>query len=217
MRSTTFLATTFTAAVGLLALAALLAPGAAAQQAGGDAGGAPPGPDAGGGPPALLRTERATRIVPALEAAIARARKEPVLDAGYLKQLEDALEHARALTKAVHAAELSEDEKTTLRDELGVPGAGPGAGGAPGGQNDWVQRTLERAFDGAELTEEEESAATPIISEWYTAWWPAWQARDTKTQSDLKRDRDEKLEKAIGKKKARKVINNLNSMGPGKR
>ncbi len=40
---------------------------------------------------------------------------------------------------------------------------------------------------------------------------------DSKKTSDLKRRRDDDLEKAVGKKKAQKIINNLNSMGPGRR
>ena len=40
---------------------------------------------------------------------------------------------------------------------------------------------------------------------------------DSKKQSDLKRKRDDDLEKSVGKKKAQKVINNLNAMGPGRK
>ncbi len=72
---------------------------------------------------------------------------------------------------------------------------------------------LARAFEDARLTEEEETKATPIISEWYGKSMSAWRDRDSKAQSDLKRERDKKLKKILGRKKAQKIINNLNSLG----
>ena len=75
-----------------------------------------------------------------------------------------------------------------------------------------AQQFTAKAFDGADLSEEEQIKASTAISEWWDKAKLAWGGGDSKKVSDLKRDRDDKLEKLLGKKKAQKVINNLNGM-----
>ncbi len=185
------------AAIVIFAAVAVLTGGALAQQMG-DAPAAPP-----------KRLERAAHIVSALEQALTRARAAEVLEGGYIETLEAALVHAHAMTKPVTAAELTDGEKESLRDELGAP-AGDDA--ADGRRPDWAERALGRAFEDAGLTEEQEAEATPIIEDWYAGFLEARAERDSKKQSDLKKERDVALRKLLGRKKAGKVINNLNSL-----
>ena len=197
----------FTLAVVFVAAAGFLLAGAAVAQQGGAAQG-------GGGDDLVpKRVERAARVVTALEAAEKRARAATPMDVGYVEQLQNALEDARAMTKPVTLAELTDEEREALAEEI-RDRAGDEDGG---GLNDWQKRALERAFAGTGLSEDEEVAATPIISEWYEGFLEARAARDSKAQSDLKRTRDKELTKAIGKKKARKLINNLNAIGGRRR
>ncbi len=188
-----------TLAAGLVAAVGFLLVGSAVAQQGGDAGGDDLVPK---------RVERAARVVKALEEAEKRAKAAPTLDLGYVALLEDALEDARAMTKPVTLAELTDEERDALAEEL-RDRADEGGGGL----NDWQKRALERAFEGSGLSEEDEAAATPIISAWYAEFLDARAARDSKAQSDLKRARDKELTKALGRKKARKLINNLNAIG----
>jgi hypothetical protein len=84
----------------------------------------------------------------------------------------------------------------------------------------WEENAVAKAFEGADLGEEEQGKARTIISEWFSATGPARREADWKRVNDLKRDRDDKLVQALGKKKAQKVINNLNAMsgwGPGRK
>jgi len=160
------------------------------------------------------RIERATRIVTALEAALVRAKAADVLEGSYVAMLEGALDDAKAMTKPVTADELTDAEKDALAEELGAD-AGDGGGNGPGAnwREDWKDRTLSGAFADAGLSEEEESAATPIISDWYDANWEARAERDSKKQAELKKDRDDALRRLLGRKKANKVITDLNSAG----
>ena len=157
------------------------------------------------------RVERAARIVTALEAAKARAEAQEVLEGAYIAQLDKALEDARAMTRPVTAAELTDAEKASLAAELGADAGG----GDPA--DDWRQRAMERAldtaFEDAGLSEEEETQATPIVESWYGEYLTARRERDSKRESELKKQRDADLRKLLGRKKANKVINNLNSMG----
>ncbi len=196
----------FTLAAMFVATAGFLLAGAAVAQQGGAAQG-------GGDDLVPKRVERAARVVTALEEAEKRARAATPLDVSYVEQLENALEDARAMTKSVTLAELTDEEREALAEEI-RDRAGDEDGG---GLNDWQKRALERAFAGTGLSEGEEVAATPIISEWYEGFLDARAARDSKAQSDLKRARDKELTKAIGKKKARKLINNLNAIGGRRR
>lgn len=170
----------------------------------------------------IARTERAKRLVRELESTIAILKAAKTADAETIAALEKALEDARRLAQPITAAELTEDERKRLAEEMRKAGDDPApkdGGGAPGapGSDEWRQRQLANAFKDADLTETEQDAATKILNDWWPKWGAAWGARDSKQMSDLKRERDESLEKALGKKKAQKVINNLNAMGPGRR
>lgn len=203
-------------ALGLGLALALAAPAATADEepAPGDAGqGADVEP---GKSKKVLRIVRARRVLDALQAAYDKARAAPEIDEKHLARLEEALEDAKAMTKSITLEELTQNERDALAEELRKLEGGDAKEEAEeprGGRNDWEQRTLDRAFEDAGLSEEEEAKATPIISEWYGKFMTAWRERDSKTQSDLKRDRDKALKKALGRKKAQKVINNLNSVG----
>jgi hypothetical protein len=194
MRFVMTLATAFVATIGFI-----LAGAAVAQQGG----------DAGDDDLVPKRLERAARVVTALEAAETRAKAASPIDVAYLKLISEALEDARAMTEPVTLAELTAEERKSLAEEL-KDAAGGGDGG---GLNEWQQRALERAFEGTGLSEEEETKASPIIADWYAGFLDARASRDSKAQSDLKRQRDKDLTKALGKKKARKLINNLNAIG----
>lgn len=180
-----------------------------------------PGEKGGKASPAQpTRLERAKRLVQELETTVTLLKATRTADPETLKALEKALEDARALAKPITLEELTEDEKRALGEELkkenggDKDGKGDG-GGAPG--DEWRKNALAGAFKDADLTEDEEIEAKKIISEWFDKNWAAVRAGESKRVSDLKRDRDEKLEKSLGRKKAQKVVNNLNAMGPGRR
>jgi hypothetical protein len=193
----------------------------------GGSAGAPKAPAAGGKPDdakkdeakkdqAVLRVERAKKLVAELEQAIVRAKAAQPIDADLLQRLMTMLEEAKALAKPAKPEELTAEEKKAVIEEAQKQaGADAGAkkGSDPGA--DMRDRFLARAVEGADLSEAETTKAGEILGE----WWKENLASmgDSKKQSDLKRKRDDDLEKALGKKKAQKVINNVNSMGPGRR
>jgi hypothetical protein len=163
------------------------------------------------------RVERAKKLVAQIEQEIARAKAAQPIDQDLLQRLFTMLDDAKALARPARPEELTDDEKKAVVDEAqkqAAPGADPAKkGGDPA--NDWVQRQLARAIEGADLSEEETKKVSQLIGD----WWKENMASmgDSKKQSDLKRKRDDDLEKAVGRKKAQKVINNLNAMGPGRK
>lgn len=162
-----------------------------------------------------LRIERAKKLVAEIEQAIAKVKNAQPIDVDMLQRLMTMLDEAKALVRPARPEELTPEEKKAVVDEA-QKSAPPEEPKKPAdGMNDWQARAMARAFEGADLTQDEEKKATPIIGE----WWKENLASmgDSKRQSDLKRKRDDDLEKAIGKKKAQKVINNLNAMGPGRK
>lgn len=160
--------------------------------------------------------ERARKLVIELELALTAAKNAKTPDPALIKVLETSLEGARKLAEPITLKVLTDEEKRGIGEELrkqfegGGKDAGPTAG--PPGANEWQKQALARAFEGADLGEEDEIKATEIISDWFTQSQAARVGGDTKKSSDLKRDRDAALEKLLGKKKAQRVINNLNSM-----
>jgi len=158
-----------------------------------------------------LRIDRAKAIVKDMEAAIAKAKAAQPVDIELLAKLLTALEQAKALALPAKPAELTPEEKKAV-----VEDAKKQAGGDVGkdAQSEQADRLFAKAFDGAELSEEESIKAKSIIGDWYKDAMSS--LGDSKKTSELKRKRDDDLEKSLGKKKAQKVINNLNAMGPGK-
>jgi len=156
-----------------------------------------------------LRVDRAKALVKELEASVARAKAAQPVDAELLTKLLAALEQAKLLALPAKPAELTADEKKAVVDE-----AKKLAGSQTDAQSEQADRLFAKAFEGADLSEEETKKVSQLIGD----WWKESMASmgDSKKQSDLKRKRDDDLEKAVGKKKAQKVINNLNAMGPGK-
>lgn len=161
----------------------------------------------------VLRVERAKKLVKQIEDAIARAKAAAQIDALLLQTLMEALERAKSLAKEAKPEELTADEKKAVLDESKKQNGG-GEPPAAGPMNEWQERAMAKAFEGADLSEEETIRAKKIVGEWWTENLASM--GDSKKQSDLKRKRDDDLEKAVGKK-ARKIINNLNAMGPGRR
>ncbi len=161
----------------------------------------------------VLRVEKAKKLVKAIEDAIARVKAATQIDALLLQTLMEALDRAKSLAKEAKPEELTAAEKQAVIEEAKKQG-GADAPAAADPMNDWQERAIAKAFEGADLNEEETIKAKKIVGE----WWKENMASmgDSKKQSDLKRKRDDELENAVGKK-ARKIINNLNSMGPGRR
>lgn len=204
---------------GLLAAVLGASSRLSAEDAAPPAGKGPDAPKAGGGDAkkdeATLRVERAKQLVKELEASVARVKAAQPLDAQLLQQLLLALEQARALAQPAKPAELTADEKKAVLDEAKKDAGADKPKDPPNPLADWQEKALAKAFEGAELTEEEAIKAKKVVGD----WWPENLAAmgDSKKQSDLKRKRDDELEKAVGKKKAMKIINNLNAMGPGRK
>jgi hypothetical protein len=161
----------------------------------------------------VLRVERAKKLVKELEDAIARVKAATPIDALLLQNLMEALDRAKTLASPAKPEELTADEKKAVLDEAKKQG---GADSPPANDplNDWQEKAITKAFEGADLSEEETIKAKKIVGEWWKENLAS--TGDSKKQSDLKRKRDDDLEKAVGKK-ARKIINNLNAMGPGRR
>lgn len=167
-----------------------------------------------GGP---SRLERAKKLVQELETSLTILRATKAADPETLKSLERALEEAKKLAQPITLDELTEEERKALTDEvrkqLGEDAPKePSAGDGKNPFDDWRQRALASAFKDAELNEDEQIEASKIIQDWFQKSETARLGRDSKAMSDLKGDRDKALEKAIGRKKAQKVINNLNSI-----
>jgi len=185
-------------------------PGADGTKPGSDA----PKPEEPKKDPANLRVERAKLLVKELEDAVARAKAAQPVDALMLQILMTALDQAKLLAKPAKPDELTQEEKQAVVDEGKKQ---PDSGGAKDPKDpisDWQEKAMEKAFADADLNEEESIKAKKIVGDWWKENLGA--TGDSKKVSDLKRKRDDDLEKALGKK-ARKVINNLNAMGPGRR
>jgi hypothetical protein len=167
-----------------------------------DANGAKPDTNMKKEDPEKLRVEKAKKLA------------TPV-DAQMLQILMTALEQAKELAKAAKPDELTKEEKDAVVAEAkkeGDDSAKPGDPKDP--MTGWQEKALEKAFADTDLSEEETIKAKKIIGDWWTENLASM--GDSKKQSDLKRKRDDDLEKALGKK-SRKVINNLNAMRPGGR
>jgi 3-oxoacyl-(acyl-carrier-protein) synthase len=188
-------------------------PGTDGAKPGGDA----PKADEPKKDPANLRVERAKQLVKELEEAVARAKSAQPIDAQMLQILMTALDQAKLLAKPAKPDELTQEEKQAVVDESKKQ---PDAGAPKDSKDpkdpmaDWQEKAMEKAFADADLSEEESIKAKKIVGEWWKENLAAM--GDSKKSSDLKRKRDDDLEKALGKKKAQKVINNLNAMGPGR-
>jgi len=176
-------------------------------------------PPPGKAPPAeakkdaeTLRIERAKTLVKELEESVARAKAAQPVDAALLAKLLAAVEQAKLLALPAKPSELTADEKKAVVDEAKKLAGGPD--GPKDAQAEQADRIFAKAFDGADLSEEESIKAKSIIGDWYKEAMTS--LGDSKKTSELKRKRDDDLEKALGKKKAQKVINNLNAMGPGR-
>ena len=163
------------------------------------------------------------RLVRELEISVESARAARPRDAELVRALEESLEIARLLATPVTLADLSEEERRGVTDEVkkqlepvGLPEKNPLADPL----RSWEENAVAKAFDGADLGDEEQVRARAIISEWFASTGPARREADWKRVNDLKRDRDDKLVQALGKKKAQKVIHNLNAMSgwvPGRK
>src|SRR5262245_41214029 len=147
---------------------------------------------------AATRIERAKKLVAQIEQEIARAKAAQPIDVNLLERLMTMLDEAKALARPARPEELTDDEKKAVVDEAQKQAAPAGDNGKKGGDPnaDWQTRALARAFEGADLSEDETKKATPIIGD----WWKENLASmgDSKKQSDLKRKRDDDLEKAVG-------------------
>ena len=181
-------------------------PAGKTPEAGGKQGGVEAKKDA-----ETLRVERAKALVKDLEAAVVRAKAAQPIDAELLQKLMTALEQAKALAVPAKPAELTSEEKKAVLDEAKKQA---GADAPKDQQSEMADRMFAKAFDGADLSEEESIKAKKLIGDWYQESLASM--GDSKKQSELKRKRDDDLEKSLGKKKAQKVINNLNAMGPGR-
>jgi 3-oxoacyl-(acyl-carrier-protein) synthase len=181
---------------------------------GGKPGADAPKPEEPKKDPANLRVERAKQLVKELEDAVARAKAAQPVDAQMLQVLMTALDQAKLLAKPAKPDELTPEEKQAVVDEAKKQPDSATPKDPKDPTADWQEKAMEKAFADADLTEEESIKAKKVVGD----WWKENLASmgDSRKQSDLKRKRDDDLEKAIGKK-ARKVINNLNAMGPGRR
>lgn len=166
---------------------------------------------------ATARVDRAKQMVKELEDAVARARAAQPVDAQLLLALTQALDQARALAKPAKPEELTPDEKKAVVDDAKAKQGPGGDGGAKNPGQEWADKRMAAAFDGADLTEEEQIKAKKIIGDWWQDVQGAWTGGDSKKVSDLNRKRNDDLEKALGAKKAHKVINNLDAMKPGRK
>ena len=163
-----------------------------------------------------LRVERAKKLVTEIEQAIAKVKNAQPIDVDMLQRLMAMLDEAKALAIPARPEQLTAEEKKAVIDEAQKQGqADPGAKKGEDPASELKDRFAAKAFEGADLTEDEQKKAGDILG----AWWKDNMASmgDSKKQSDLKRKRDDDLEKALGKKKAQKVINNVNAMGPGRK
>ena len=159
-----------------------------------------------------LRQARAKKLVEQLEIALVAAKGAKQVDGELVKTLEGALVEAKKLALPIKLAELTEDEKTALIAEVRKQLENDKKDGGGDPMSDWQQQALAKAFDGVDLSEEDQIKSQDIIKDWFQKTQAARSGGDTKALSDLKRDRDTQLEKLVGRKKAQKLINNLNGM-----
>lgn len=172
------------------------------------------------------RQSRARDLQKSLEQLRDGLREAGKLDAETAKALNLAIRQAMELARPVRLDELTDEEREALEKALEAEAKRDGKKDGEqdddkeDGDDSWGRfgkGLVDKALKGADLSEEEERGATAVISDW---WKKAIEARadgDSKKSSDLKRERDDELEKLLGKKKSRKVINNLNQMAPGRR
>jgi hypothetical protein len=180
------------------------------------ADGAKAGAPAEGKSETTTRVDRAKQVVKELEDAVAKARAAQPVDAQLLLLLTTALDQARALAKPARPEELTADEKKAVVEEAKAKGGDAGGKGKDPMQ-EWADKRLAAAFEGVDLSEEDQIKAKKIIGDWWSEWQSAFASSDSKKLSDIKRKRDDDLEKAVGPKKGHKITNNLDAMKPGRR
>lgn len=147
-------------------------------------------------------TQRLRATVELLDDVERRALEGPLAD------LDAAVAEAQALAKPIESLEqLSEGERETLAGLLSKSTTRRGDG--------WRQAALARAFRSVETEEVERAAAEKIVLEWFDAAFEARMQHDSKRSAELKRERDERLSELLGRKRARRVGENLDSYPGG--
>jgi len=148
--------------------------------------------------PSTSRRERADALVASLEGLLAQLEKNGRLDEAVRKVLVDAIAKARLLAEPLKVAELTDDERAALEKQL------------------FKERLVTKALEGAGLSQAETSKASELVSTWYSQSMAARSKGEAKQVGDLKRKRDKDLKSLLGRRKAQRVINNLNRLsGPG--
>jgi hypothetical protein len=95
-------------------------------------------------------------------------------------------------------------------DETPRGGSGRGQRGGNGASGaGWI---IDRVLGDVEMTPEERAAVTRILTEFYTSWRLVRDNRDMESYPEIQRDRNNRLAKAIGQKRARTIIDVLDPM-----
>lgn len=155
----------------------------------------------------VVRLESATKRLRATVALLDEVEREAL--SGPLDDLDEALTRARGLARPIESlAELTANEQDALAASLADRAR-------PGDTGGWRASAIERAFEGVELTADEREAASAALTEWFDRALAARREGNSKVSTDLKRARDEQLEELLGRKRARRIANNLAAL-PGR-
>lgn len=159
--------------------------------------------------PRIEETKRVVRLVTDLKAKLETAGK---LDIETRQQFDDIIAATQKIARPITSEDLTDEEREVLTAQL----AKPDKSDAGGWYARLKARLLEQAFEDTDLTDEERAGASKTIADWYDASNKARAAGDSKQVGDLKRERDDDLREFLGRRKAAKVLNNLNRVaGPG--
>ena len=158
---------------------------------------------------AITRIDRANRHVEDLHELRGVLLKNDAVSSATHKKLLQIIRGARGFAKPVTVGELTAGERESLAKDL----ASAAEKKKSKAYLDRARaRLLDIAVDGAELAATEEASARRVVDQWFAASKGARAAGDSKKVSDLIRERDKELRKALGRKKAKRVISNLNSL-----
>ena len=156
----------------------------------------------------IARTTRAKQHIENLHGLLQVLRDNPAVDKATEARLLTIIREARHFTKPIDVSELTDEEADDLRKTLVKDSGKRGS--------DYFERMrkrlLDQAVEGVGLSDEEEAKARKIVGDWYSAAGKARVKGDSKGVSDLSRERDKELKKALGRRKAKQVINNLDGL-----
>jgi hypothetical protein len=165
--------------------------------------------------PAAAQDPALDNLLRELEVILEAEKAKPDHDEALVRRLEGLVRQYRERSRARSGDDGSSDE-----GESGGGGGGGGGerggGGRGGGGGDWASRAVSGAIDrllnDVELTEAERKVVVRILTEFYESWQLVRTVSDLDSLPEIERDRNNRLSKAVGRKRAKEIIEATDAM-----